>query len=131
MKRLAIDVRPGEYAVVRLPPDAPVPGGLLEPGPFLASVTRTPAELSIICHAGAAPEGAEIERGWRLLSVRGPIKFTLTGVISALSAELAAAGVALFSLSTHDTAHVLVPAADLDRAVRVFRDSGHEVALPA
>ncbi|MFE0026149.1 ACT domain-containing protein [Amycolatopsis sp. NPDC059021] len=129
MKRLAIDVRPGEYAVVRLPADAPAPESLLDPGePVLVSVTRTPDELSVICPAGLAPEGGTVEAGWRLLTVRGPLEFTLTGIIAALASELAAAGVALFSLSTFDTDHILVRAAELDRAVAALRDSGHEVA---
>ncbi|MGW4485496.1 ACT domain-containing protein [Amycolatopsis sp. NPDC004368] len=132
MKRLAIDVRPGDYSVVRLPADAPVPADLLDPaGPTLVSVTRTPEELSVICPTGREPSGGVVEHGWRLMSVRGPLEFTLTGVISALASELAAAGVALFSLSTFDTDHILVRAAELDRAVKAFRDAGHEVGLPA
>lgn len=132
MKRLAIDVRPGDYAVVRLPADAPVPAELLAPGePAFVSVTRTPEELSVICPAGREPSGSTAaEDGWRLLSVRGPLEFTLTGIIAALASELAAAGVALFSMSTFDTDHILVRATDLDHAVKALRQSGHEVANP-
>ncbi|WIY01765.1 ACT domain-containing protein [Amycolatopsis mongoliensis] len=131
MKRLAIDVRPGEYAVVRLPADAPVPAELLAPGePAFVSVTRTPEELSVICPAGREPSGGTAEDGWRLLSVRGPLEFTLTGIIAALASELAAAGVALFSMSTFDTDHILVRATDLGHAVKALRESGHEVAHP-
>ncbi|EME63009.1 MULTISPECIES: ACT domain-containing protein [Amycolatopsis] len=130
MRRLAIDVRPGEYAVARLAPDAPVPANLLDPGePVLISLTRTPEELSVICPAGLAPAGATVEDGWRLLSVRGPLAFTLTGIIAALSSELAAAGVALFSMSTFDTDHVLVRASELERAVKALREAGHEVTV--
>ncbi|WP_410643184.1 ACT domain-containing protein [Amycolatopsis sp. lyj-346] len=129
MKRLAIDVRPGDYAVVRLPADAAVPAELFEPGDTLVSVTRTPEEISVICPAGREPGGATAsEAGWRLLSVRGPLEFTLTGIIAALASELAAAGVALFSISTFDTDHILVRAVDLDHAVTALRESGHEVA---
>ena len=128
MHRLAIDVQPGEYAVARLAADAPAPVGLIDQKPnVLISVTRTPGELSIICPAGLVPEGSTSETGWRLLTVRGPLEFTLTGIIAALSSELAAAGVALFSLSTFDTDHVLVKADDLTRAVAALRESGHEV----
>jgi len=96
MRRLAIDVQPGEYAVARLAAEAPTPVNLLDPGePVLVSVTRTPTELSIICPAGFAPESANVEAGWRLLTVRGPLAFTLTGIIAALSSELAAAGIDL------------------------------------
>jgi hypothetical protein len=128
MHRLAIDVQPGEYAVARLAADAPTPAGLIDHEPnVLISVTRTPGELSIICPAGLVPEGTTAEIGWRLLTVRGPLEFTLTGIIAAISSELAAAGVALFSLSTFDTDHVLVKTDDLTRAVAALREAGHEV----
>ncbi|OXM71974.1 MULTISPECIES: ACT domain-containing protein [Amycolatopsis] len=126
MKRLAIDVQPGEYAVARLEPGAPVPG--LDAPDGLVSITRTPAETSVICPAGLVPEGARVESGWRLLTVRGPLAFTLTGIIAALASELASAGVALFTLSTFDTDHVLVKDAELTRAVAALRAAGHEVA---
>ncbi|HJQ48816.1 MAG TPA: ACT domain-containing protein [Amycolatopsis sp.] len=130
MKRLAIDVQPGEYAVARLSPGTPVPDGLLTPGTHFVSVTRTAAELSVICPAGLAPAAEQVEAGLRLLIVRGPLEFTLTGIIAALASELAAAGVALFTLSTFDTDHVLVKQSDLTRAVGALRAAGHEVALP-
>jgi len=126
VKRLAIDLQPGEYAVARLDPGAPVPG--FDAAEGLVSVTRTAAETSVICPVGQAPGGARVEAGWRLLSVRGPLSFTLTGIIAALAGELAAAGVSLFSLSTFDTDHVLVKNAELTRAVAALRAAGHQVS---
>ncbi|MFT7838305.1 ACT domain-containing protein [Saccharothrix sp. BKS2] len=136
MRRLVVDVRPGEYTISRLPADAPVPAGLLDL-PGLVSITRTPDELSIVCPSDHAPSadagtgtGATTQPGWRLLTVRGPLEFTLTGIMAALSGELAAAGVSLFALSTYDTDHLLVKATDLGRAVQALRNSGHEVTKP-
>ncbi|PXY27995.1 ACT domain-containing protein [Prauserella muralis] len=130
MRRLTLDLQPGEYAVARLDPHAPMPEPLLaaETGGGLVSLTRTPTELSVVCPAALAPAGATVERGWRLLTVRGPLAFTLTGIIAAVSSELASAGVTLFTLSTFDTDHVLVKDADLDRAVSALEDGGHVVA---
>ncbi|WP_330273235.1 ACT domain-containing protein [Lentzea sp. NBC_00516] len=129
MKRLIVDVRPGEYAVTRLAADAPVPAGLLDLTDVLVSVTRTPAELSIIAPASFAVDGDTAEKGWRLLTVRGPLEFTLTGIMAALAGELAAAGVSLFALSTYDTDHLLVKHTDLERAVLALRAAGHEVGV--
>ncbi|USX51638.1 ACT domain-containing protein [Lentzea sp. HUAS12] len=129
MKRLIVDVPPGEYAVTRLAPDAPVPAGLLDLTGVLVSVTRTPAELSIIAPASFAVDGDAAEKGWRLLTVRGPLEFTLTGIMAALAGELAAAGVSLFALSTYDTDHLLVKHADLGRAVVALRAAGHELVV--
>ncbi|MGI5505484.1 ACT domain-containing protein [Lentzea sp. CA-135723] len=129
MKRLIVDVRPGEYAVTRLAPDAPVPSGLLDLTGVLVSVTRTPAELSIIAPSSFALESETSEKGWRLLTVRGPLEFTLTGIMAALAGELAAAGVSLFALSTYDTDHLLVKQTDLGRAVVALRAAGHELVV--
>lgn len=126
MRRLVVDVRPGDYSVARLAPDAPVPAGLLEAS-GLVSITRTPDELSIVCPTEVAPESDTGDHGWRLLTVRGPLEFTLTGIMAALSGELAAAGVSLFALSTYDTDHLLVKGENLERAVRALSEAGHEV----
>ena len=126
MRRLVVDVRPGDYSVARLAPDTPVPAGLLD-APGLVSVTRTPDELSIVCPTEVVPESDTGEHGWRLLTVRGPLEFTLTGIMAALSGELAAAGVSLFALSTYDTDHLLVKDENLERAVRALSEAGHEV----
>ncbi len=129
MKRLVIDVVTGGYTVTRLDPGTPVPAELFT-APGLVSVTGSPDELSVLCPSGHAPAGGRAETGWRLLTVRGPLEFSLTGIMASLAGSLAAAGVSLFALSTFDTDHVLVHDADLERAVRALREAGHEV-LPA
>ncbi|GAB2820562.1 ACT domain-containing protein [Lentzea nigeriaca] len=135
MKRLIVDVRPGEYTVTRLAADAPLPAGLLDLTDVLVSVTRTPDELSIIAPSSfampspAAWSQSKTEKGWRLLTVRGPLEFTLTGIMAALAGELAAAGVSLFAVSTYDTDHLLVKHGDLGRAVLALRAAGHELVV--
>jgi hypothetical protein len=126
MRKLVLDLRPGEYSVLKLAPDALVASGLLAAN-GLVSVTRTPDELSVVCPTVNAPEAVESEAGWRLLTARGPFEFTLTGILAALAGALAAAGVPIFVISTFDTDNVLVKQADLDRAVEALREAGHEV----
>lgn len=128
MRKLVIDVRAGEYAVCRLPVQAPLPAALFDT-PGLVSVSRTEAELSVVCPAERAPADARIAGGWRWLAVRGPLEFTLTGIMAALAGELAAAGISLFALSTYDTDHILVGQDDLQRAVDALREAGHQVPL--
>jgi uncharacterized protein len=125
MKRLTIDVQPGDYALAKLPSGTPLPS--LSTSDGLVSVTSTPDEVSVVSLTHIAPAGAKVDQGWRLLTVRGQLEFTLTGIIAALASELAAAGVALFSMSTFDTDHILVKATDLDRALVALREAGHEV----
>jgi uncharacterized protein len=122
---LPLSLLPETLAVCRLAADAPVPAWAWTGEP--ASVTRTREELSIVCRAGAVPEGVDAEQGWRCLKVEGPLDFALTGILAALASPLAAAGVALFALSTFDTDYLLVKAETLDRAVEALRAAGHRV----
>ena len=90
MRKLTVGVRPGAYVVLRLPADAPAPASLLEATGGLVSVTRTADGLSVVCPAELAVPADQVEAGWRLLTVRGPFEFTLTGIMSALASALAA-----------------------------------------
>lgn len=124
MSPLRFSVLPGTFAVLRLAPDAEVPPGVLVP-PF-HSVTRTPAELSVICPDAAAPEGAKAERGWAILALEGPFAFELTGILASILVPLAKAGVGIFALSTFDTDYVLVKRDGLDDALAALAAAGHE-----
>jgi hypothetical protein len=130
VRKLTVGIEPGDYVVLRLAADAPAPVSLLAPTGGFVSITRTAGELSVVCPADAAVPADLTEPGWRLLSVRGPFEFTLTGIMSALASALAGAGVSLFALSTYDTDHLLVKGEDLARAVTALRDAGHEVLTP-
>ncbi|SDC30970.1 ACT domain-containing protein [Actinokineospora iranica] len=130
MKRLVIDITAEDYTVTRLDPGTPVAPELFAV-PGLVSVTSTPTEVSVVAPTGHAPSGGRNETGWRLLTVRGPLEFTLTGIMASLAGSLAAAGVSLFAVSTYDTDHILVHDADLDRAVAALVEAGHEVHPPA
>lgn len=123
--RRRLVVLEGRFAVCRMPADAPWPEAMAGP---LASITRTADEVSIVCPSGQAPSGARVEDGWRALQLQGPIPFEEIGVLSALSAALAAAGLSVFALSTFDTDYVLVREAALVRAMAALRDAGYAVS---
>lgn len=116
---------PDALAVCRLPAGTPAPAWL--DGEGFASVTRTADETSVVCRAAIVPAGVRAEVGWRALRVAGPLDFALTGVLLALLAPLAAAGVSVFALSTFDTDYVLVREAALDGALAALRAAGHRV----
>jgi hypothetical protein len=119
-----LTVLPGEFSVWRLAADAPIPA--VDPGSFL-SLTRTEDELSIVSSSSEVPAGAVAETGWRCLKVEGPLAFDMTGVLAALNAPLADAGIPIFVISTFDTDYLLVKATDLDRSCQALRDAGHRV----
>ena len=90
-------------------------------------MARSPDELSVVVPEEHAPPGAEVSGGWRVLRVAGPMDLALTGVLAALSAPLAAAGVPLFAIATFDTDWLLVPGDRLEEAVAALRGAGHAV----
>lgn len=113
------------YAVVRLAPDTPVPPWAWSGE--LASATRTPHELSVVCLESAVPPEERAERGWRVLELQGPIPFTETGIAAAFTTALAVEGIGVFVLSTFDTDYLLVKTGDLDRTVAALRERSIEV----
>jgi hypothetical protein len=120
-----LSLRPENLSVSRLTPgqrwpEAPDDGSLF-------SATSSGDERSLVCRADLAPEGPHIERGWRALTVAGPLDFALVGVMAGLTAPLARAGVGVFVLSTFETDHLLVRLADLEMAVDALTAAGHTV----
>lgn len=124
---LTLDVLPDVLAVCRLDGGGPVPAWAM-PATGLWSVTRRGAELSVVCAADVVPAGVTAQAPWRALVVRGPMAFDVVGVAAALTAPLAAAGIALLLLATFDTDVVLVTQDDLDGAVGALRAAGMTVA---
>jgi hypothetical protein len=122
---MTLDVLPGSFAVCRLSPDAPLPPWASAAA--FSSVTRTPHELSILCDGEAMPADVEAQREFRALMVRGPLDFSLTGILAALAGALAAAAVSIFPVSTYDTDYLFVRSVDLNRSIAALRAAGHTV----
>ncbi|MFV3127324.1 ACT domain-containing protein [Niveispirillum sp. KHB5.9] len=112
-------------AVCRLTPDAPLPAWAAGPG--FASITRTQEELSIVVRQDRVPGDVVAVQGWRALKVQGPLDFALTGILAALTAPLADAGISLFAIATYDTDYVLVKEETLEAAITVLTAAGHRL----
>ncbi len=113
----------GEFAILRLPPDAAIPLWLSFSSGPLVSVTRTAHELSIVCPSGTVPSTVECAAGWRAFTIEGKLEFSAVGVLAGILNPLAEAGISILALSTFDTDYVLVRAAMLDAAKAVLRQS--------
>ncbi len=114
------------YGVCRLKPDEAVPAWAMT-GEFY-TVSKTFEELSIICEASLIPDGIQVELGWMVMKVEGPLDFALIGILAALSGTLADRGVSIFAVSTFDTDYLLVKEKDYKNAVEALRDAGHLVS---
>jgi hypothetical protein len=124
--QIELDLVPGSMALARLPHDAPVPAWTEEARRFI-SVTRTPDELSILADAEVVPSGAAAVVDFRALRVRGPLALDQVGVMASLATPLAAAGVAIFTIATHDTDWLLLRESNLLHALEALRRAGHRV----
>jgi SAM-dependent methyltransferase len=114
----------GPLAVCRLAADMSVPTWAVG---TLVSITRTDRELSVVCSADAVPDDVSAETGWLALEVAGPLAFTVTGVIEALTRPLADRGIPVFVISTYDTDYLLVRAETLEASRAALRAAGHVV----
>jgi hypothetical protein len=121
--RLDYRVHERTFSVCRLDPAAPVPAWLPKDG--WSSITRTPAELSIVCAEPAVPDGVKRQGGWRRIELIGPFGFALTGILASILTPLAAAGVPIFAISTYDTDWILIPGEHLEKAKRALAAAGH------
>jgi hypothetical protein len=124
MHSLRLETLPGLFAICRLPAEAPVPAW---PSGLLVSITRTPDELSIVCAESAIPTGVRNHGGYRALRVEGTLDLNLVGVLAALATPLAAAGVAIFVISTFDTDYLLVERSVFGAATAALEQAGHIV----
>lgn len=117
-------------AIVRLAPDVTVPewarGGFV-------TVSRTSAELSVVCAQQHVPSGVLQERDRVALGISGVVPMTTIGLLASLCRALADAGVPVFVISTFDTDWLLVNARDFTAARTALVAAGHTVRgeLPA
>ena len=123
-RSLNLELLAGSFAVCRLEAEAPVPAWAA--GSFV-SLTRTDAELSLVCPEQSVPPGVRAEAGWRCLRVKGPLGFGLTGILASLASPLASSGVSIFVVSTYDTDYLMVQQRDLERALDALRRAGHVI----
>jgi uncharacterized protein len=102
----------------------------LPEGEGFVSISRTAAELSVICRAERVPPGIRSEHGWRALELAGPFPFQEVGVAASVLQPLAAGGVGIVLVSTFDTDVLLVKEAHLQAATDLLAAAGHRV-VPA
>lgn len=122
---MTLSLLPFEVAVCRLSPDDQIPAWVAK-SRFL-SVTRSDEELSIVVESILVPEGVQGIRGWGVLKLHGPVDFSETGVIHALTGPAAREGVGVFAISTYDTDYLLAKREDIVHLVTALRREGFTV----
>ncbi len=104
--KLRLSILPWELAIWRVEKGVKFQAWATERFSFV-SINITNEELSIVYDGSAAPPGDPASRGWRAFKVEGP---------------LAASGISVFSVSTHDTDYFLIKSEMFDEAVRILSE---------
>ena len=123
--QLTIVIYEKMYAVCQLQPDATVP--TWAGGPEFVSITRTAAELSIVCQQDKLPGDVRAEKNRRLMRIEGKLGFELTGVLASVTAPLSKAELSIFAMSTYDTDYLLIADEDLQKAAEMLEAAGHTI----
>jgi hypothetical protein len=118
---LRLELLAGELAILQLLPDSPIPSWLNLSAPPLVSVTHTAEEVSVICPSDVIPPALKHEPGWRAIKVAGKLEFSAVGILAAIVAPLAEAGISILSISTFDTDYILVRSHALEQAKQALR----------
>ena len=115
----------GQYAIVRLAPDAPAPAWATR-GDF-TSITRTSDELSIVCPADNLPPDVHSPHPWICLKLEGPFSFSQAGVLLSFIEPLSRNEIPIFAISTYDTDYVLIQKEWADSALNLLMRAGHQL----
>jgi hypothetical protein len=118
-RRLRLMTHPWRLIVERLPRDASLP--LPSSRDSLFALVRSQESLTVVRAADESFKGA----AWRALEIAGPFPFSESGVLAAVAAPLAEAGVSIFAVNSYETEYVLVQEPDLERARDALAQVGH------
>ncbi len=120
--KLSLKILDHALTIHRLPAASTLPSEVL--GSRFYSICKTDVEMSIVCDSDIFLNSDGSEKGWGVIEVAGPLDFSLTGILSAITAPLAAAAIPIFAVSTFDTDYILVKKDILKRAQIVLEEAG-------
>lgn len=87
---------------------------------------KTDEEISVVCEETSIPKNAEVcENGWCGFRIEGILDFSLTGILSKISAVLAEEKIGIFAISTYNTDYILVKKENLKKATKALENKGY------
>ena len=88
----------------------------------------TKDEISLVCKTEDVPSFTlQREDGWRCFYVKGPLDFSLIGILARIASLLADANISIFALSTFNTDYLLVKQENWQRALEVLHQNGYTI----
>lgn len=91
-------------------------------------IGRTDEELSLVCRTERTPaHPLAREDGWRGFRIEGELDFSLIGILSKITAVLAAERIGVFAVSTYNTDYILVKAERFSDALAALERAGYDI----
>jgi hypothetical protein len=126
---LRLRLWPEPFGVARLR-SLPDPAGLLRPDGPPVMIFAGHGEISVLAPEAAIDALGDLverhERGWRALTLDAVLDLSTVGLLAAAARALASVEIPVMAFSSHDTDHLLVPAAQVGRAVVALGSAGLE-----
>lgn len=89
-------------------------------------VGKTDEELSLVCATPKAPESClDCDHGWKGFRVDNHLDFSLTGILSLITAVLAEQNINIFAVSTFWTDYIFVKEERLAAAIKALEKAGY------
>lgn len=89
-------------------------------------VGKTDEELSLVCTTSKAPESClDCEKGWKGFRIDSHLDFSLTGILSIITAVLAEHHINIFAVSTFWTDYIFVKEERLAAAMEALQNAGY------
>lgn len=120
-----ISILADNLAICRLDPEDDIPHWALKHR--FVCITRTLEELSIVAPAALIPDHLPNDKGWRCVKIEGPLDLTLSGLLVSVIEPLSKAGISVLAIATYDTDYFLVKETQIELAVQIMIDQGHDV----
>ena len=116
---------PGSYAISQMPPGNSIPDWV--DGEGFVSICRTADELSLVCLAERVPKTVRSDRGWICFMFHGPFEFDAAGVLLSVLQPISENEIGVLALSTFDGDLILLKEEDVNKAVNLLAEKGHQI----
>mgnify|MGYP002522518490 CR=1 FL=1 len=89
---------------------------------------KTDEEISLVCLTKDVPQNTlKREDDWRAFRVEGTLDFSLTGILSGISAVLSENKIGIFAVSTYNTDYILTKAQNFEKALTALQSAGYKI----
>jgi uncharacterized protein len=113
---------PNEFAICTFKTPSDIPKDVFASSFW--NITRVDASTTLICEVQFVSSADTVDPGWSAIEIEGPLKLSLTGVLSSVLQPLSESKISIFSISTYETDYILVKSASMKRARSALNTAG-------